>query len=386
MAIYTIEDLERAAYRNIAPGQWTEELPLVEKVRKGVDRYIDNGGIAYGFSTLFGHLDNNRLLPKDQKALMQSHNIGVPEVISSEMMRSITTMKLCQLSHGKSGISPETYMELISLFGNTQAGFIDMDASYGSGDVVPASWWARSMFGTDEFDTPGDVMALINGNFVASGVLLHHRRELRFLIDAAIHLIDRSCSVLGVSSVQLPVSTRDTLPLKHLVDSAFVEIDETLVKSANSASNNPVFSLCDEGRNIEVTSNSSFLNFDLSSTLHTLSYCILMSSAYMRSATLHLSVLSEKVAKLTSEKVLFVQYPKISKSYYDKMASLLDMSPSYAQSESFGVEDIADNNLMKISLIEKSIPLFRKQLSILDKICGHMEVHSKQKHHVSNSW
>ena len=94
MATYTIEDLERATYRSIAPTQWTEELPLVEKVRKGVYSYLDNGGIAYGFSTLFGHLDNNRLLLKDQKALMQSHNISAPEVISSEMMRSITTMKI----------------------------------------------------------------------------------------------------------------------------------------------------------------------------------------------------------------------------------------------------------------------------------------------------
>lgn len=366
MPTYTIDDLV-SAYGGEPLMQWREAVPQVDARREAVERFLADGGHAYGFSTFLGHLDRYPVDGSQSEQIFEAHLVGTPELVDAGAVRAMTVLKLCHLSQAASGISGKAYRALLERRREVGDRLIDLDASYGSGDVVCASWWTRAVLGASPPFEQGDVIALINGNFVVPGLVLHSRAELRQTVGRALALIEGGVArIEKVPGVQLPVSARDPKPLTAQLARALAAVDEALVASANGPSGNPLFVSRDGG--IVAESNSSFLDFGLSSALVVLSEALKILSAYVRSVTLSLARQAEEGQDSPLHGAQFVQLPKVSKAYLDQVLALLGASVGYGQTESDGVEDIGDAALLRCHQVRRALPLLGKQLALLDAV------------------
>ncbi|NLZ57405.1 MAG: aromatic amino acid lyase, partial [Corynebacterium sp.] len=264
----TITDLLNGLERN-RPFQF-ENLARARIIheRNLINDFLDAGGHAYGFSTFFGHLDVHAIRPEDSLDLLKAHLVGSPTPLSDSQSRAITLIKLCQLGQGGSGLSPETFDVVLSAV-NTEIS-IDLDASYGSGDVVPGAWWVRSVLGEFPDLERGDLIALINGSFIPEGLLLSAVNPLNTAFSAIRRSAGKAQEFLQKrvdQGVQLPVSLRDIAPLEKELSDGLGQLMWSIEESANRQSFNPTFTFeGPEGANgettVSVVSNSSFLNFE----------------------------------------------------------------------------------------------------------------------------
>lgn len=366
MPVYNLEDLLKAV-DGVADQQWSNAIHDVADARNKISNYIDSGGVAYGFSTYLGHLDKYVLSDNTQQHVLDAHLVGSPKSISAEIVKAITAVKICQLSHAKNGISLESYRVLIERFEALSSAYIDLDASYGSGDVVPASWWAKAVFPDDHVYYYGDVIALINGQFVATGLLLGNFKSFREVVESSLQALCRAKQLLSETDVQLPVSLRDLSPLTRFAKRVISALSGVLVDAVNMPSGNPLFSVDKQTRQVSAQSNASFLNFELANSIEAYQRLLTMLSAYLRSATWWLcSQLASRQGELIHG-AYFVQPPKVSKVYCDRVNSILSPGFSNSQSESHFIEDIGDNALILMRKSEEAVVVLHEQLMILEK-------------------
>ncbi|SIS47844.1 histidine ammonia-lyase [Corynebacterium appendicis CIP 107643] len=350
----------------------TEKREVIEQQREQVDRYLETGGVAYGFTTLFGHLDAFATSPS--ALLLEGHTVGRPSPITQDLFRSILAVKLCQLSNGGSGISPETFDLLIETFQTPPTNVeIDLEASYGCGDVVPGAWLAKSLFESEPDLRAGDLMCLMNGSYFGAGVALHTNSEMRDLFEEAWETLnaarETALAVQGDSTVQLPVSLRDLQPLRIVIDRAEKNLQIALEHSLNANSGNPLFEF--ERGTAKPVSNSSFLDFQLSLSLNETTETCKVVSSYLVGATRWLDHLAE--ATLADEaKPLSVQFPKISKAYHDTIVASSG-NASYAQAESRDIEDVSDSSLIRALKLKRFLGLLSHQIGFLTSILKLLE-------------
>lgn len=340
--------------------------------RKLVNAFLDSGGQAYGFSTFFGHLDIHEIQPGDSLNLLQAHLVGRPEPLNDRQSRAITLIKLCQLAQGGSGLSPETFEAVLR--GVTTQVSIDLDASYGSGDVVPGAWWVRSILGDSPDLQRGDLIALINGSFIPEGLLLAMISPLNVAFSA----IQRAAAKAQVflqkrtaPGVQLSVSLRDLAPLENELQAGLDQFKWAIEESANRQSSNPTFSFeDDEGTPgkalVSVVSNSSFLNFECLAAVRRLGMSISVAAGYALATIKHLSSALETESSVNYG-AEWVQVPKVATSYYENLLDTLTFSGSTAQWASGGTEDISDFLLAETQKIQRSVDLLGKLIQLLDQ-------------------
>ncbi|WP_257159692.1 aromatic amino acid ammonia-lyase [Corynebacterium cystitidis] len=365
MVSFTWEDLEKAA-DGTPIAAWDDACEDVSSTRSKVDSYLADGGQAYGFSTLLGHLDSHRLSMRDvQNDMFRAHLVGEPHPVSLRQIRAITAVKLSQLAQAANGVSLEIYSALLKSFTQLErssALAMDLAASYGSGDVVPAAWWVHSVLGQNPCFDRGDVIALINGNFITPGLVLADYASWRSAIDEVVDTVLIARKTLGGSEVQLPVSLRDVSPLTQLVDFSFSRLRDQVIAAVNEPTGNPLF--VESGGEFKAVSNSSFLNFSLASSLSAFAEMLEACSAYLRSATERLANVGEQREGELVHGAYFVQPPKVSKAYFDQIHSLMNTSFPLAQSESHMVEDIGDTALARWRILNPGVELLRTQLGI----------------------
>lgn len=342
--MFELDDVLRGVDKPELLDEWAGRLPVLEAQRAAVEAFIDGGGQAYGFTTLFGHLDS---IHREREAignLFEGHLVGAPEHLDPAWARGMLAVKLCQLANGGSGISPGTYQRLLGRFtGDLRDVRIDLRASYGSGDVVPGAWFVEAMLGGAEDLPAGDLMALINGAYVPTGLLLGSLTRVRTVFNEALHVVGEAAEFAGAhdAGVQLPVSLRDTSPLECAVAQGKKQLETALGAALNRQSSNPLFTF--EGEAAAPRSNSSFLDFELSLAIGVAHEALRVSSAYLTGATRFVAGLGEEAAP-ELDKPFFVQLPKVSKAYADGLGV---PGVSYAQAESHGVEDIGDAGLIR---------------------------------------
>lgn len=362
---YRINDLLRAL-EGYPLHQWEESLTEIATERSLVESWLDNGGYAYGFSTFLGHLDNHPINEKDSRAILDAHLIGSEESYPFQLIRALTIVKLCQWSQGGSGVSPQTYQQVLSSFGQESDADIPLSASYGSGDVVPGSWWASTVMG-DMTLHKGDVIALINGNFVSAGTLLYHWSKIIDTIsDAQLRCMEVMALLnASVDHVQAAVSTRDPGHLTSVVKTSINRLQSALLDTVNSQSANPMFIPGTYG-GVVCESNSSFLNFPLSYAVAEMTETVKLLSAYTKSVTSQLASSLEK-DKPAVQAAVYVQYPKVSKAYFDQV-NRTSNSVDYLQNESGGVEDISDGCLSRVLTLVDVSEVLDKQVALLDSL------------------
>ncbi|MDA7950541.1 MAG: histidine ammonia-lyase [Pirellulaceae bacterium] len=127
----------------------------VVRSRQVVQRAIEDGKAYYGINTGFGILAQKRInsdeLGQLQRNLILSHAVGVGDFVSKEISRLMLKLKIHALGLGFSGISVETFEQLITLAQHDLVPAIPKRGSVGaSGDLAPLAHLSLPLLGLGE--------------------------------------------------------------------------------------------------------------------------------------------------------------------------------------------------------------------------------------------
>lgn len=190
-----LNQLLEASERHVLPPAVLEAAARIAAERAWVEELLQQGHVnsIYGFNTELGHRDFVTVDPKAgpdfQKAIFASHHMR-PSYARGVYPRAVASLigyvKAFQLSRGGSGISSEAYARIVQKVTNPEfCPRIPAGQSYSSGDVLPATHWVSAVFDLDGSAPyalkPGDMIALINGNFVHTALAADNYRELKQL-------------------------------------------------------------------------------------------------------------------------------------------------------------------------------------------------------------
>ena len=363
---------------------WHDRSSLVARQRESVEAYLATGANVYGFSTLLGHLDNMTAVSAEQSILLRGHLVGTPGELPEGDFRLLTAVKVQQLSLGGSGVSPATYEALLDYVDSWSGPATGAwESSYGSGDVVPGAWWANALFGTaaEAGELPaGDLIALINGNFVSTArgiaTTIELQRALTSFVQVA-WMMGETRHELNVDgdfeagppvwleSVQAPVSLRDPRPVLGNIRSMWAQLIDALWGALNAASGNPLFTGFDNG--VRDVSQSSFLNYELADALSRAIAVLVRAGGQLQRYIEHLCSASAELVE-GPEKVKYVQPPKVATAVH---AALSSTDTGFRQSclaTSEGIEDSCDETLQLVGRATKAIAEFDELLALFGSV------------------
>lgn len=392
-----------SAAADSAPAEaWEHATARITSERSDVERMLrtEPRPRVYGFNTLLGHLDTVAAVETNQLVLHQAHLIGRTTSITGTLPDLILATKLEQLSHGGSGLHPHTYRVVLGSFAGPAAEVRGAwRASYSSGDVVPAAWWIQHLRDTNpalRFRS-GDLIALLNGNFVSTAFALHAVVQLvEYLADFIVRTVEiaqpgRVAAVAagrdwladevradlprdsGLPSVgdhvQPAVSVRDLAtylaPISTTIDALRTAIDARL----STFSGNPTFRYV--GREIRHTSSASFLDLNLSLALTSGIQLTHFCMAAIQRFTQHLCDTQAQLPAM--DYMHFVQPPKVSSAMVVEAGAKHGTLPSRFQlAESEGIEDQADLSLSIAQSLAEVLRLANDQLAVLDNVAAMM--------------
>lgn len=357
--------------------------------RRAVDAYLAGTSTdsprVYGFSTMLGQRDDTDASLGYQQELLDGHLLGRQTTISRSSLRAVTVAKMMQLAEGGSGVSPSTFQLVLKRWPceemDTNGAWLD---SYGAGDVIPASWWIRSLLGDDisAADLPaGDIIALMNGNFFSTGcgiaVLDRMAATLaRSLAALAAHVappvssqvrdsplyeayMSSSHHVRGTVAEQNSVVMRDGLPFLRAAEQALTSMASAINKRLSRPSCNPFFDISESHVHAHY-SQSSFLDLCMSSAVSAAADALRFHAAGIQSIV----KMGDKSAAVSK-----MELPKLAEVFVEEMYG--GMEPRFAISEAGGVEDISDRALQRISRLNGVLDAFD---SLLDLYEEHFEL------------
>ena len=127
----------------------------VDASRERVLAAMADGKAHYGINTGFGVLANKRISSDDlailQKNIMLSHACGVGDPVPPEVTRLMLQLKIHSLSLGYSGVSEQTFMQLLKLEEQGILPWIPSRGSVGaSGDLAPLAHMCLPLIGRGE--------------------------------------------------------------------------------------------------------------------------------------------------------------------------------------------------------------------------------------------
>ena len=387
----------------------SSRIPTIRQQRASVEKYVSQGNSVYGFSTLLGHLDHVAGGDDSQKKLIDGHLVGSQSPMSPRRFRTVSYVKLAQLSLGGSGISSETFKTILSRASTWDApAFGNWTESYSSGDVVQGAWWAYNIIGDTikRGEIPaGDVIALINGDFFSTGVALDvstHLRELflrtlkvacllgsseRLSNGVALNISDHYAvtrkTALWPHGVQPPVSLRDITPLVELIKNSYGSLMDTINSSIERPSGNPLFSFTD--KTVQHHSQSSFLNFDLSQALLGATDTVQKVSSHIQRYIQHYCAMAADQIE-DQDSVVFVQPPKVAAGILARIYGVNAQGTIPVLAESHGIEDVCDESLRRADALEQAIDHAMELIKIFDDCVDQAQRRgiSDKMHHAAN--
>lgn len=371
-----MEDL-RSVFEALAtarpePG-WVEAARTIARERVLVDELVASGyESVYGFNTFFGPLDDRGLLLGQQADLLRAHLVGRPEELSSPEWTALLAVRTHETALGSTGCSPEAFDRLLSCWSQARGvgGVADLRASYSSGDVVPAAWLVRGWFGGTTLPRVGDAIALINGNFVSTGLALVAFSEVGLLLRRMTHMalsmgggadvstegrpqdFERLVEHWGMTlpeashdRVQRSVAQRDVMTSMNGVYRSLVHYAIALDERLSRPSGNPLFDF--RAGRARVVSQSSFLGPELAFQTVALRRAVLFgASVIVRLASLRFE---EKWTKEGDPK--YVQRPKVALAKLLTASAEAGAFAGYTGAESGGVEDLWDYSLAEVNAL-----------------------------------
>ncbi len=158
-----------------------EDHSIVNRSRKLVEAALNDGKPHYGINTGFGILANKTIDPSQmadlQKNLLLSHACGVGVPVLPEITRLMIQLKIHALALGNSGISVETFRQLLAF---DQEGIVPWVPSRGSlgasGDLAPLAHMCLPLIGrgkvwNSEFNAKLEAAAVLRKHGIEPVVL-----------------------------------------------------------------------------------------------------------------------------------------------------------------------------------------------------------------------
>jgi len=135
--------------------QLREHHGAVNDSRKIVEQALLGGGVHYGINTGFGILANQRISTEElvtlQQNILLSHACGVGDPVPPAITRLMLQLKIHSLSLGHSGVSEQTFMQLLALEEHDILPWIPSRGSVGaSGDLAPLAHLGLPLIGRGE--------------------------------------------------------------------------------------------------------------------------------------------------------------------------------------------------------------------------------------------
>ncbi len=382
-----IRRLREYVTANVSPINFVEAYHLIGHERQLIDVELQRGRkSAYGFTTLFGPNDGIYASKGDQDLLLESHLLGSGEKINSHIARAIIGVKLMQVSLGGTGVSPDTFRKLYEISVGDYDVYMAEELSYSSGDVVPGAWVVSSIFEENWLWNTGDIISLINGNYISTAYAYSVLSSLVSVISRSFMLIGQhlvspsfiidSDFLKSVSMVfrvprkewdnppQLPVSMRDSFPLIEAAGESLRNLARVVRKTLSTPSANPLFVF--DGDKVMCRSQSSFLNIDTRLSLGMINDFISFLSSYIQRVTEYFSSLDWGEDRYIESSLLkLTQLPKVSEALRNRIVSNI-LPRNFSGSMSGGVEDIWDTSLISSMEVMRNIDIVNSQLDLLE--------------------
>ena len=135
--------------------QLRQQHRRVQQSRKIVEEALLDGEAHYGINTGFGVLANKRITSEDlttlQRNILLSHACGVGDPVPPEITRLMLQLKIHSLSLGYSGVSEQTFEQLLRLEEHNVLPWIPSRGSVGaSGDLAPLAHMCLPLIGRGE--------------------------------------------------------------------------------------------------------------------------------------------------------------------------------------------------------------------------------------------
>lgn len=380
-----------------AAAEWLDARGAIRAERERIDAALDAGtlGAVYGFTTMLGQLDRHDRTGAGQgeRELLDAHLLGLASPATAGFLRIVSACKLEQLHHGGSGIRPELYGAVIlslSASGTAQGAW---HASYGSGDVVPAAWWAQSVLRGSHAPElrRGDTITMINGHFYSSavsilatlGMIAASARALSLLSSVATmrrspSLRARPAGVEGLwplfardgdrdreTERQRPVSLRDIDPVVSTVEVVVHHLGTALDARLCSVSANPRFHTI--GGVVEVESQSSFLDPVLTLALSNAQQAVHLLIGVVQRVIEDLSS-ARQSARLPLQGL--VQPPKVANALLEAAQRLAVLPTRFTGADSSGIEDLRDLSLLTAETLVTLTRLLEQATALADGVGG----------------
>lgn len=342
----------------VPPTSWYEAIPAIANERKLIEKELDKPEHhAYGFTTLLGPLDKvDADVAQQSRELLMGHLIGNPVKLPLLLSRAIMGTKMYQLSAGGSGISIEAYKSLLDIATNGSLNLVlDLNASYSSGDVVPGAQFLVSTLGENYNFQKGDLIALINGNFVSTGLFIHNYRHIKSIVNTLYPMLQRNNVKVWDNPPQDPVSTRDDRVYIDHYTSALDEAHAVINRNLSKFSGNPLF--------VDGIANSqnSFLNFGVTdATLQLKETVKLLGSMLQRRSDIYCQ------PRVDGGSIAHVQFCKVIEGYRQYLDR--PYNTMYSGVMSGGVEDLWDNSLRLNVYLREDINTLNDVISIYESM------------------
>lgn len=384
---------------SLAPELWKNCRGRIEKENLHLLSLASNPLISiYGANTLTGHRETQTVTSADlkfyQKNILNTHAIGSAPWYCQYTTKCIAFAKMYSWSAGMSGVSPELFRSVGELATNSNFNpKIPKNCTYSSGDVIPSSHWAKEVLKQLKNDKayesqPGEIMALINGNFIHVGYAASLIKKIRISwilfveLSSIFNVISQANSsnlfsisrserdwtrasveyIKSKSKAKFEKSTQDPVSLRALpqiidtlcnsIEEYIKEIDSLLTKP----SGNPLFDITIN----RPISQASFLSPVLTVKSASLLESILFVMWSMVGRTNHL--LSGDVENVpldaSNENSLLglIQYPKLMMAILEN-ARIKNGRRTFASGSqtSYGLEDLWTNGVIVLEQIESLI-------------------------------
>lgn len=160
----TIEQINRIAQQQQQVAL-SADPQFRQRIDAGVaflDKLLEEDGVIYGVTTGYGDSCTVKV-PLSQVYelpihLTRFHGCGLGEMFSETEGRAILATRLCSLSQGYSGVSPELLQRLVTYLNQNIVPVIPQEGSVGaSGDLTPLSYIAASLIGERDVYYQGTV-------------------------------------------------------------------------------------------------------------------------------------------------------------------------------------------------------------------------------------
>ncbi len=238
-----------------------KNLPKIESEFNTLKTLLDsnNPPFIYGVNSLVGHLDKQQLTSTEinsfQKELLENHAIDLGfGYYNKWQVQCIFYAKLKNIISGGTAISPNLFKKLIKIYANNSYDLkIPINSSYSCGDVIPAANFIKELtkyFENDFTFEYKDVISLINGNYISTGLSLSILPRLLNVLD---HLIENTILIFERFNIDYKILEIDSETNPLLNDIYNTIKNNTTVKKMNSQ---PSISLRSAFKNIDLLYNT----------------------------------------------------------------------------------------------------------------------------------